>query len=143
MERQTALMATTDGTQGEVIARERKLTARQEAVILELLRWPTNKQAAAAAKVAESTVDRWFRDLAFRQRLEAERRELFRAAKTALRSASLGSVQTLMEVQADPEAKASARVAAALGVLNLCMKVAEQDDILSRLELLEQAHEQH
>ena len=115
-----------------------KLTQKQEMAVLALLSHRTIKEAAESTKVGESTMIRWLSTPGFRDRYEAERRQLFDSAKNALRSAAAGAVETLVEVQHDGEAPAGAKVTAAKAILDLCMRIQESDDILFRLERLEQ-----
>ncbi|MGI8770936.1 MAG: hypothetical protein ACR2JE_05830 [Acidobacteriaceae bacterium] len=118
---------------------EEKLAQEQETALLALLSCRTIREAAERAKVAESTVLRWLTTPLFRNRYEAERRQLFESAKNALRSAAAGSVATLTAVQEDQAAPAGARVTAAKAILELCMRIHENDDIIRRLERLEDA----
>jgi hypothetical protein len=120
-------------------ASDPKLTAKQEMAVLALLSCRTVREAAKSTRVAESTILRWLVMPVFRNRYEAERRQLFASAKNALRSAAAGSVETLTAVQKDREAPAGAKVTAAKAILDLCIWIEESDDILVRLERLENA----
>ncbi len=75
----------------------------------------------------------------FRSRYEAARKEQLDGAKQALRSAALGAVGTLQAISGDPNAKESARVSAAAKILDLVLRISETDDVLARIERLEQA----
>ncbi|MGI8773194.1 MAG: hypothetical protein ACR2JE_17360 [Acidobacteriaceae bacterium] len=115
------------------------MAQKQQTALLALLSCRTIREAAQSAKVAESTVLRWLATPSFRDRYDAERRQLFESAKNALRSAAAGSVATLTAVQEDQAAPAGARVTAAKAILELCMRISENDDIIRRLERLEDA----
>jgi hypothetical protein len=120
---------------------ETKLTAKQEGAIVGLLSSSTLREAARHAHVGESTLARWLTLSAFRSRYESERRQLFDAAKTSLRRAALGAVDTLIRVQSMPDAPPHAQVSAAKAILDMCLKIQESDDILIRLDRLEQGSE--
>ena len=115
------------------------LRPEQEQGIAALLREPTVQKAAEAIGVDESTVYRWLREPAFTQMYRDARREAFRHAISLTQKYAPHAVQTLMKVASDPAASHSAKVAAATALLKFSRESIELDDVVERVEALEQA----
>ncbi len=119
------------------------LTRNQEAALIAILAQPTLALAAAQAKVSLATLYRWmYRDEAFRAEYLQLRKEIVGNAVLQLQKANTNAVNALVSVLNDPEAPASARVAAARTVLEMSLKALEAESIEERIAALEAAYAQ-
>ena len=119
------------------------LTRNQEAALIAILAQPTLALAAAQAKVSLATLYRWmYRDEAFRAEYLQLRKEIVGNAVLQLQKANTNAVNALVSVLNDPEAPASARVAAARMVLEMSLKALEAESIEERIAALEAAYAQ-
>jgi hypothetical protein len=114
-----------------------KLSRKQEAAIIALLSEPTIEKAAAKAGIAKPTLWRWLQIESFQTAYREARREAVSQAIGALQRASGEAVEALREIMQDKEAPATARVSAARSILEFAIKGVEIEDILVRLEALE------
>jgi hypothetical protein len=118
---------------------EKKLTPRQEKALAALITQPTVALAAAQAGVGERSIVRWMgEDAVFKSEYLKLRREIINHAVFQMHKSANNAVNTLISVMNDPEASASARVAAAVKVLELSFKAIETDDLEVRITTLEQ-----
>ena len=113
-----------------------KLSRKEEAFLAALLTEPTVQAAAKAVGISEATAWRWMQRPDFKARYQQARRELVEAAIGKLQKAATQAVDTLAEIAAAGE-KESARVQAAKGLLELCLKACEVEDLARRIEELE------
>ena len=119
-------------------ARE-KITPKQELLIAALLSHSTIQTAAAAAGVSETTAHRWLRtDPVFADAYRAARCEAVRQAVSRLQSMSSGAAAVLGQIASDVKAPASARVTAAVKIIELAQQGIQLDDLAARIERLEQ-----
>jgi DNA-binding MurR/RpiR family transcriptional regulator len=116
-----------------------KLPGRQEAALTALLNNPTVRDAAKEAKLSEATLWRYLRDDGFRTRYQSARRDLLAQTSLRLQSDATHAAKVLRDVADDTNAPASARVSAARAILDSAIKAAEVEDLLPRLQALEQA----
>src|SRR5918996_210307 len=117
----------------------KSLTRKQDLALEALIGSPTLGLAAAKAGVTERTIYRWITtDDSFKSEYLKLRREVLSNAVFQLQKASNNAVNTLVSVMNDPESPASARVAAAVKVLELSFKSIESDDLEIRISALEQ-----
>jgi len=94
-----------------------ELSPQREQVIIALLSGSTQKDAAAAAGVAEETVSRWCNgDPLFIATLNLRRRELWESAADRLRSLTALAIDSLADVL-ENATDDSVKLRAALGVL--------------------------
>lgn len=114
-----------------------KIGRRKEAAIIGLLLEPSFEKAAKRAGISESTLWRWLRTDDFQTAYREARRETVSQAIGALQKASSEAVEALREIMQDKEAPATARVSAARSILEFAIKGMEIEDILARLEALE------
>jgi transposase len=92
--------------------------------------------AARAAGVSERTAYRWLEDGDIRTRLDAARAEIVARAVDKLSAASVEAADTLRRLlYSDMD---FARLAAARTILELGAKLREQQDLVSRIEALEE-----
>jgi hypothetical protein len=117
-----------------------KLTKKKEAVIVALLLEPTLEKAAARVGISESTLWRWTQLESFQAAYREARREAVSQAIGALQRASSEAVEALRGIMQDPAAPATARESAARSVLEFALKGVEIEDILARLEIIENAN---
>lgn len=116
----------------------RRLTARQETAIRELLVQQTIRKAAQAAHVSEATLRRWLDGHAeFQRRYREARRELLEGSARYLHAASGSAAGKLWQIARDEKHSASARVSAARAIIELSMRAMEMLDVLPRLDALE------
>ena len=117
-----------------------KLSQRQELAISALLTEPSLLDAAQRARIGERTLRRWLHEpqyQAFQEVYRAAKRDGVAHATTLLQQAAATAVETLLAVMKDPEAPASARVAAAKAVLEQAFRGVEIEELESRIATLE------
>jgi len=102
-----------------------KLTGRQQRAVVALLTTRSTRDAARAAKIGEATLHRWLKVPEFVAAYEAARRQVVELTIGRVAHASTAALDTLLEVMTNPEAPASPRVTAALGVLSITAKAME------------------
>jgi transposase-like protein len=118
-----------------------KLTPKQEQAIVSLLSSPTLEAAAQAVGVNAVTLWRWMQEAAFRDAYQAARRDCIDTAVGLLQKASGSAVGVLIQIMADKDKPASARISAARSILEYSFKGAELLDLETRLAALEEAAE--
>lgn len=113
------------------------LSTRQQKALAALLKYPTHKQAAAAAGISERRLRDYLQDEEFKQeyrrRLDAILNESMSAAKQAL----VPALQTLLEICQDQKRTDTARIAAARAIIDACLRLNDAADVAERLETLE------
>ncbi|MHB2018692.1 MAG: hypothetical protein ACYCW6_17225 [Candidatus Xenobia bacterium] len=112
---------------------ESKAERRYDLAIAALLTEPSLRDAATKAGVSERTLFRWQQTPLFRERFAAARRETVRQAIAKLQAISSKAVETLEAVMDDPEAPATAKVAAAKEILGTSIKAVEMEALEERL----------
>lgn len=115
-----------------------KLTRKQDQALAALLLQPTIREAAQAVGIGEATLFRWMQIPSFQEAYRQLKREAVGHAVTTLQKAATEAVDTLRTVMADKGAPASARVTAARVVLEVGIKAVELEDLVARVEELEQ-----
>ncbi len=115
----------------------RTVTPKQEALIAALLAAPTIQAAAKAAGVPERTAHRWLHEEAFTTAYMRARRDALRQATARLTRASSAVVSVLLQIAADKDASAAARVTACRTVLEFAYRAEELEDLAARLDALE------
>ncbi len=114
------------------------LEPRQEQALVALLNQPTVAQAAAASGVSERTLHRWLAEPAFARVYRAARREAFSHAVSMAQRYTPLAVQTLAKTMTDTSSPHSSRVSAASNLLKFGRESIELDDLVGRVEALEQ-----
>ena len=115
------------------------LSRKQDAALAALVSQPTIALAAAHAKVSERSLYKWLADdNAFRSEYLRLRREVINNAVFQLQKASNNAVNCIVSIINDPEAPASARVTAAVKVLELSFRGIEIDELDQRISVLEE-----
>lgn len=117
------------------------ISPKQHKALGALLTSSTIGDAARAANVGERTMHAWLAEPTFALAYRTARREAVGQAISRLQQNSGMAVVVLLRLMADRSVKAPVRLAAASKVLDLAIKGVELDDILTRLEALEAAHD--
>jgi hypothetical protein len=120
-----------------------KIGRRKESAVIGLLLEPSFEKAAARAGVSESTLWRWLRLPEFQEAYRSAKRESVSQAIGCLQRASSEAVEALRQIMNDIQAPATARVSAARSILEFALKGVELEDILARLEALENETSNH
>jgi hypothetical protein len=119
------------------------LSLSQEKAIVALLHQPTIAKAAEVAGVGERTLHRWLdEDQVFVRAFRRARREAFGHAIALTQHYAPHAANTLAKIMADEGATHHARVSAAATLLKFARESIELDELVARLDALEQATEQ-
>lgn len=113
-----------------------KLPRKQEAAIAALITSRNIDEAAKTTGVSASTLRRWMRLSEFDREYKRARREVVSHAYARLQQNSNPAAGLLLKLMV--EAKDSTKLQAAKCVLELANKALDKEDILARLERLEQ-----
>jgi hypothetical protein len=118
---------------------DQKPLSRNQAKALEsLLASPTLGLAASKAGISERTLSRWLNeDDAFKAEYLKLVREVVNNAVFQLQKGATSAVNCLISIMSDPEAPASARVAACREVLTQTFKALELATLEDRVKALE------
>ncbi len=111
---------------------------KQEQAVAALISCGSIAEAAQVAGIGERTLYTWLNDKESAEQYRTARREVVGQALAQLQRVSSLAVTTLSEIMADREAPAGSRVNASKAVLDLALKAVELEDILDRLENLEE-----
>ena len=114
-----------------------ELTPSQDRAIVALMSEPTVAAAARAAKVGNRTLHTWLHDETFLAAYRRIKRTTFEHAIGLTNRFSAMAVHTLAKTMTDPSAPHTARVAAAIGILRFGRESVELDDVLHRVEDIE------
>ena len=117
----------------------RKLTRKQEEVIVALLSQRNVEEAARVAKVPPRTVYRWMKNPDFDREYRDAKRGAYSQAIARLHQMTSAAVSTLGKVMVDANTPASTKVRAADSILNHTIKAIEIEDIAARVAALEEA----
>jgi hypothetical protein len=92
---------------------------------------------ARYCQVSPRTVERWKRQPAFREALRQAQQDLLAQVNAQALARCLSAVETLYQVMANPQASASAKVAAAATLLAHVLKVQDQLVLADQLRQLQ------
>jgi AcrR family transcriptional regulator len=112
--------------------------SREDQALLALISEPTIAKAAEASGISQPTLFRYLQNKEFRAEYQRQKRTLLDAALSDLHAATGEAVACLVEIMTNPEMNPAARVAAARAVLGYSIDTAKMEDIVRRLELLEE-----
>lgn len=107
------------------------------ALVATLLAGGTYDDAARATGCSRSTVARRMRDAAFRDQLDALRREVLARAADLLAAQSVASVETLAALRDDTALAPSVRARAARDLLDLAIRFRDSSDLAARIAAIE------
>lgn len=113
------------------------LTTKQIRVLAALIKYPTHKQAAAAAGISERRLREYLHDDEFKQEYRRQLDMILNEAMAAAKQALVPAVQTLLEICKDPNRTDTARIAAARAIIDACLRLNDAADVAERLETLE------
>lgn len=115
-----------------------KLSRKKEAVIKSLLENDTVAAAAKAANISEATAWRWMKAPEFKEAFREAKKRVLDYSIGRLQHATRTAINALISIVSDEKAPASARVSGAKTILEMAVKVAEIEDLESRVGKLEQ-----
>ncbi len=115
-----------------------ELTGKQSAVLSLLISGATIESAAKAQKVNPSSVHAWMKKPEFRDAYQAALSDVIGHASGQLKAACSVAVAVLREVAEDGAAPSAPRVSAARAILELAGKQIEAEEIIKRIEKLEE-----
>jgi hypothetical protein len=104
-----------------------------------LLTARNHEEAAKAAGISLTTLQRWQKLPEFEQALRAARMTAFRQSMLRLQQASAPAVSTLFEIMADSNAPVAVRARCAYYILDQTRKGVETEEIEARVTALEEA----
>jgi len=120
-----------------------KQSRKKELLICALLVEPTIEKAAVKVGIGTTTAFRWLQDPEFQAEYQQARKQAVSQAIAQLQQATTQAVATLQAIMQDETAPASSRVTAAKTTLEMSMKAIELEDLVARIERLEQSVEQN
>lgn len=122
------------------ITDDKVLNARQQKALSALLVSPTIRKAAEVSGVPEDTISRWKRkDAAFKAAYRAATLEIARETNSDVFRATPQLWQRLLYLSSNARSEA-VQLGATLGGLNLIYKLCELEDVVRRLEALEERY---
>lgn len=113
------------------------LNIRQERFLKSMLEAGSIEEACNNAGINRTTGYKYLRNKEFMDEYRSLRREIMQGVTAQLQKISSKAVDTLMQVMLDEEAPASSRVQSARAILDNAYKGIELDDILERVEQIE------
>jgi len=113
------------------------LPPRQERAIACLLSEATIAGAAGRAGVSEPTLRRWSKQPGFSYAYQQARQESYRESLRLLRRAANAAITVLVKVMQDADAPKTARIRAAEVILEHDRKGVVEEDLLMRVQALE------
>jgi DNA-binding MurR/RpiR family transcriptional regulator len=115
-----------------------KLPRKGQQAIAALIEAPTIREAASIAGVGEATLFRWLQDTSFQNAYRDAKHRIVNHSITRLQQATGEAVETLVEIMKDEAKPASSRVACAKAILDMSVKTVELEDLVARIEALEE-----
>jgi len=115
-----------------------KVEHKTDQAVAALISCGSIAEAAQVAGIGERTLYSWLADKDFQEQYRTARRAVVAQAMAQLQRVSSLAVSTLADIMSDSEAPASSRVSASKAVLELAIKAVELEDIMSRLDALEE-----
>lgn len=113
----------------------------KDKAIIALLTAPNIEEAAKCIGIGQTTLYRWLKLPEFQEELKEARRQAVSLAVGKLQQSTATAVNVLQSVAENEESPASARVSAAKTILEMALKAVELEDIVARIEQLEQMAE--
>lgn len=108
-----------------------------EDIIQALLATGTKRKAAELIGMSERQLYERLKGESLQEKYKEARQELLRGATVTLQNKLNDATGVLVEVMNDNKTAAQTRVNAATNVIQLCLKMTEQHDIVERLNTLE------
>jgi hypothetical protein len=117
-----------------------KLSRKQGAAISALLSHGTLTQAAQAVGINEKTLRHWMRAPEFKEAFHQARADLLQQSLGFVAEGLVHGALVLRQILRDPEAGASAKVAAVRLLYDLAFRDRDLEHLEARLSVLEAAH---
>ena len=114
---------------------------KDEKIIAALLAHPTVRSASKACEISETQIYARLRDPPFKAKYDKARQEMLEEATAAAQSSVMAAIGTMVKVLQNPENAAQVRLNAADMIVRNCLKLTEQNEIVKRLERLEEMEE--
>ena len=111
--------------------------SNKELIALNLLTYPTSKEAAEKSGISIATIYRLKKDKVFQKILQEVKDSLFQETMRKAQGYCLESLEVLREVAKDKNATDSSRVSAAKAILELGISLYENENIIQRLDEIE------
>lgn len=121
------------------MAEKSKLTKNQEKAVAALVSEPGFSQAADKARVTEATLSKWLGQADFKKAYMDLRRKITLQAIAYMQMLAGESVTALREIMNDQDLPPAPRISAAKTILDMALKGLELEDVVVRLEDLEDA----
>jgi len=118
-----------------------KLSRKHEQAITALLTQPTIGKAAGEVGINEVTLWRWMKIPDFIEAYREVKSQAVSQAIAKLQQASGEAVETLRTIMTDIESPTPSRVTAAKSIIEMALKAVEIEDIIKRVEALEETIE--
>ena len=112
------------------------LAPRQQAAIPHLLTGRSNVEGCKKARISRKTFYEWLKDPVFRKELKAQRETLIAEALENLKGNMTNAVETLVTLL-DTATSDNLKRLLAKDILEYSMKAREQEELLQRIEWLE------
>ena len=119
----------------------RKLTRKQEEVIVALLSQRNVEEAARVTNIGARSIYRWMKEPDFDWAFREAKRAAFSQAIARLHQMASAAVSTLGKVMVDANTPEATKVRAADSILNHTIKAIENEEIEARVSELERAAE--
>ena len=103
---------------------------------MNLLQYPTLRQAARATGIGLRTLQLWLNDLEFQVLYRRAKDDLLKQATGRLRAAAGKAVGVLVAIANDKKENASARVTAARTIIELGLRAHEVEDLWEQIQKL-------
>lgn len=117
------------------------MTPKKQKALLALLTNPTKTAAAAAAGITPKTLRGYLEDPAFQAEYKRAFAGMVEDAVRQAQQALAPALSTLREVVEDSGEGSQLRISAARSILEYCLKLTEQHDMLGKLQELEKTVE--
>lgn len=114
-----------------------ELSSRQRRFVTAMLTASTIEEAAEAAGVCERTGYRYLKDPAVKSEIAEAMATVFEQVAWRVSRAMLEALETLVEINKDPDQSSLTRLSAAKTILDHGPKLREQAELASRLASLE------
>lgn len=115
-----------------------RLPKKQQVAIVALISHKTIEEASKAAGIGRTIIFKWLQDNDFQAAYRHARSEVVRHAIAQAQSACSEAVTVLKEIMNNNESPASTRVSAAKTLLETSMKAIETEDLIERINRLEE-----
>ncbi len=113
------------------------MTSRQQKALAALIRAPTVEAAARSSGIGYGTIRRWLREEEFKAAYKTALDEMIDDAAAQAKHCLTLAFDTLSEIMQNKGISPMARVGAARAALEFTMRLIEVNDIVPRLEALE------